>query len=106
MQQIRRRPAARLESSKARKRVGSIALLALLAGWVLAAEVVFARDFEAPGSSPTASPVPYHDGPVNSVPVRAPARAAGAEELLGLSALAAILYGLRVSDLGRASRPR
>ena len=106
MQQIRRRPAGQLESSQARKRVGWIALLALLAGWFLAAEVVFARDFEAPGSSPTASPVPYHEGPVNSVPVRAPARAAGAEELLGLSALAAILYGLRVSDLGRASRPR
>ncbi len=103
MSKERRWTTDRVEPSKARRRVGWIALLALLGGLALAAQVAFARDFEARGARPTASAVPYRDGLVDSVPVRAPARPAGADELLGLSVLAGILYGLRVSGLGRAS---
>ncbi len=106
MPQIRCRMAGRVEPSKARRRVRWIGLLALVGALALAAQLAFASDFEARGSRPTASAVPYHDGPVDSVPVRAPERPAHADELLALSVLIAILYGLRVSDLGRAGRSR
>ena len=88
------------------RRAKTIGLLALALGLALAAQVAWGRDLEQSGSQPTASAVPYHDGPVDSVPVRAPERPAHADELLALSVLIAILYGLRVSDLGRAGRSR
>ena len=106
MPQVRRRRATWAEPSRARRRVGRIGCLALLAGLALTVQAVSAGDFESGGSRPSASAVPYHDGPADRAPLRAPDRAAGVDELLGLSVLAAILYGLRVSDLGRGSRPR
>ncbi len=106
MAQNRHRMAGRVGPSRARRRLRWIGFLALLGGLALVAQVAFARDFEVHGSRPAASAVPYHEGPVDSAPVRAPRRPAGADELIGLSVLAAILYGLRASDLGRASRSR
>jgi hypothetical protein len=105
MSKKRRWTSGRVQPSKARRPVGGwIGLLALLGGLALVALETFAGDLEVPRSRPAALAVPYHDGPVDSVPVRAPQRPAGVDELLGLSVLAAILCGLRVSGLGRASR--
>ena len=47
----------------------------------------------------------YREDPSERAPVAMPELPGGAEELLGLSVLAAILYGLRASELGRHSRP-
>lgn len=47
---------------------------------------------------------PYQQGPLESrSPYAAPEMPPGAEELLGLSVIAAILYGLRASGLSRES---
>ena len=104
MPKNRRWMAARLEPSMAHRRVRWLRRCALIGGLVLVVKLVISSDFETWGSGATASAVPYHEGPVDSRPVRVPELPAGAEELLGLAALAAFLYGLRVSELGRTSR--
>lgn len=79
-----------------------IGIFAVLCACAFIAEVGLAQArTESAGVDP--SPV-YREGPLGAAPPSLPELPRGAEELLGLSVLAAILYGLRVADLGRDSR--
>ena len=84
-----------------------LALLALLCLLGFAAEVGvagLARASDEADRAALAVAQPYQQGPLESRdPVSIPDLPRGAEELLGLSVLAAILYGLRASGLAHES---
>jgi hypothetical protein len=91
---------------RSRRLFGLVALLCLL-GFALQIGIAgLARASEEAGrSGPVAKP--YRQGPLETPTALAvPEMPRGAEELLGLSVLAAILYGLRASGLsGESGRP-
>ena len=91
---------------RSRRLFGLVALLCLL-GFALQVGIAgLARASEEPGQSgPVAKP--YRQGPLETGAALAiPEMPRGAEELLGLSVLAAILYGFRASGLsGESGRP-
>ena len=86
---------------RSHRRVGSVALLLLVSGFWggLVAEAYG----QIEGSPPVVAES-YQPGPLASrAPAVSPTLPDGVEELLGLSVLAAFLYGFRASGLARSS---
>ena len=89
---------------RSRRLFGLVAMLCLL-GFAFEVGVAgLARAGEDTGRLVPSASRPYHQGPLETRETfAAPEMPRGAEELLGLSVLAAILYGLRASGLARES---
>jgi hypothetical protein len=88
------------------RRLFCLVALLCLVGFALQVGIAgLARASEEAGSEPVAKP--YRHGPLEPRAALAiPEMPRGAEELLGLSVLAAILYGFRASGLsGESGRP-
>jgi hypothetical protein len=85
-----------------RRLFGLFAMLCLLGSAFQVGIAGLARANEELGRSAPAVVQPYQQGPLDARdPFTIPEMPDGAEELLGLSVLAAILYGLRASGLAR-----
>jgi hypothetical protein len=89
---------------RSRRLFGLIAVLCLFGFAVQVGLAGLARAGEGAGRPRSAVSHPYHQGPLDTRDsVAIPDLPPGAEELLGLSVLAAVLYGLRASGLARES---
>jgi len=85
-----------------RRLFGLFAMLCLLGSAFQVGLAGLARAGEEVGQPASAVAQPYQHGPLDTRdPFEIPEMPDGAEELLGLSVLAAILYGLRASGLAR-----
>ena len=101
----RPRPGRPLTPRSRRRCLGLFALtcaLTVLGQLVLA--LSGAAGHEGRGAQPPSVAVAYQAGRFDRTARAAPDLPQGAEELLGLGVLAAIVYGLRAVELGRAPR--
>jgi hypothetical protein len=84
-----------------RRALGLIVVLCLFGFVTLIGVSGLARSIEETGEAGASIAQPYQQGPLETRDsVASPHFPGGAEELLGLSVLAAFLYGLRASGLG------
>lgn len=89
---------------RSRRLFGLVAMLCLLGFTVQIVLAGLASAGEKAGRPTSAVAQSYQQGPLESRDfVAFPVLPPGAEELLGLSVLAAVLYGLRASGLARES---